>query len=1145
MQRSVHLPVTVRLQDAVSVTGMRKILFLLSAALVCFGLLPSPALAQYENGSIVGTVHDNSGAVIPSATVTVTNIATGVVSTRQTNDSGDYEVPALRVGQYNVDVTKSGFAPVRATEIAVSVGARQRIDLTMQIGEASTTVEVSGVSLQVETDTSQRGQIVTQYQTAALPLVSRNYSDLIGLTTGVRQTTQSYSSTSNTGLVREGSFNVNGQRSIFNNFLLDGMDNNAYGESNQGFSNQIIQPAPDSIAQFQVVTNNETAEYGRASGAVVNVAFGQGGNQFHGRVYEFIRNTDLNATGFFRPPGGQKPSYNRNQFGGNINGPILKNRLFFFLDYEGFRQVRKQISTATLPTPSQLAGKFSKDVYDPYSGTKYAAGTSILNAPDISPSAITIAKLIGQLPITSATSNNFTTLQRSNNRSDKGDLRLDWTPNQKNSFFLRVSDLKQNATDFPIFGLPLDGSSNGDQRILDQQIALGYTRVIGSNQLLDARLGLSRTKAGKFSRSIGTNPGFTFPGLPTDPLVAGGIPGIGITGFSALGRQTTNPQFQNPALLDPKVNYSWVIKNHSLKVGYEYQQVWMAVQDTNPLYGGFTYAGGYSRNYAAASVPGGKLESATSDNYVADFLWGSTSAYSLSSYFVAHLRNRSNFAYVQDDWKVSPKLTINMGLRYEYTTPYWEQKNQQSNFDPSLAATDPLHAMVPVSATGNKYGYDPDRNDFAPRFGFAYAPDDKTAIRGGYGISYSHYDRAGSGNILAINPPEALFVTVTQTAPNAGGKAPYTSMDKGFPSSTLTFDPKTDNVAYIDSNRYRDSYVHNYYLDVQRTVAKNILFDVAYVGNHGLKLLQFANYNQADPRVIANNAFVRPISTYGDITIALHQAYSNYNALQVRYEQRMVAGLTLLNSFTWSHALDNAGASLEANTPSLQDYRNPAADYAQSEYNQPIVNTTSLVYELPFGRGRHWMNTGGILNQVLGQWQVSAVNQAMSGFPYQINYTPPTQNQVSGIGASYRGQNLYRPNRVPGVKLNSLDKSKSTGSSLQYINVGTSGSPSAISIPAARDANNNLLSPFGNISRDPGRSPLYTTLNLAFNKRFDTPMEQLKVEFRGELYNAFNHTNFVTPGGGISVASNGSLTGGTITSTFDPRIIQFGAKILF
>ena len=1115
---------------------MRKSLNVFFQTLLCLLLLPIAAVAQYENGSIVGSVRDASGAVIPDASIKVTNIATGVVSTRQSNDSGDYEVPALRVGQYNVEVTKEGFSPSRANDITVSVGARQRIDLTLRVGETTTTVEVSGVSLQVETDTSQRGQIVTQYQTAALPLVSRNYSDLIGLTTGVRQTTQSYSSTSNTGLTREGSFNVNGQRSIFNNFLLDGMDNNAYGESNQGFSNQIIQPAPDSIAQFQVVTNNETAEYGRASGAVVNVAFAQGGNKFHGRVYEFIRNTDLNATGFFRPPGGQKPSYNRNQFGGNFNGPILHDHLFFFLDYEGFRQARKQVSTATLPTPNQLAGKFAKTVYDPYNGTAYAAGTSILNAPDISPSARTIAGLIGHLNPTSATANNFTTFQRSNNNTDKGDLRLDYSINSKNSVFVRASHLKTNATDFPIFGLPLDGNSNGKQRILDQQIAGGYTRVISSNQLLDARVGFSRTRAGKYSLSIGTNPGFIYPGLPTDPTVAGGIPGIGITGFAALGRQTTNPQFQNPSLFNPKVNYSWVVKNHSLKAGYEFQQVWMDVQDTNPLYGGFTFAGGYSRNYKVTP-----LETSTSDNTFADFLWGASSAYSLSSYFVAQLRNRSNFAYVQDDWKVSPKLTLNIGLRYEYTTPYWDEKNRQANFNPALAASNPLGAMVPVTGTGNKYGYDPDRNDFAPRFGFAYAVDDKTAIRGGYGISFSHYDRAGSGNILAINPPNALFVTVTQAAPNAGGSAAsFVPIDKGFPASTLNFNPITANVTYIDGSRYRDSYVHNYYLDVQRSLAKNILFDVAYVGNHGLKLLQFGNFNQADPNVITNNKFTRPIPTYGDITIALHQAYSNYNALQVRYEQRMVAGLTLLNSFSWSHAMDNAGASLEANTPSLQDYRNPAADYGQSEYNQPIVNTTSLVYELPFGRGRRWMNTGGVVNQVLGQWQVSAVNQAMSGFPYQINYTPPTANQVSGIAASYRGSNLYRPNRVAGQQLNSLDKSKSTGTALQYINLA------AISLPTTPSTVNGVpVSPFGNMSRDPGRSPIFTTLNLAFNKRFDTPVETLKVEFRGELYNALNHTNFTQPGSGIGTTPTGGLTGGTITSTFDPRIIQFGAKVLF
>ena len=1129
---------------------MRPLPLRRAARLACVLALASPALAQFENGSIVGTVHDSSGASLPGATVTVTNLATGTVSTRSSNSNGDFEVPALRIGQYTVVISKPGFADARATEIGVTIGSRQRVDLTLPIGEAATSVTVtSGVSLQIESDTSQRGQIITHQETAALPLVSRNYSDLIGLTTGVRAAANGLSTTSNTGLVREGSFNVNGQRSIFNNFLLDGMDNNAYGESNQGFSNQIIQPAPDSVAQFEVVTNNETAEYGRASGATVNVAFAQGSNAFHGLAYDYLRNTVLNAIGFFRPPGGVKPQFIRNQFGGNVSGPILRDHLFFFLDYEGFRQERKQVSTATLPTPAQLGGVFATTVYNPYTGAAFAPGTSILSSPDISPIARTIAGEIGALHPGNAAASNYTTLQRSQNFSDKGDIRLDYTQNQRNSFFLRVSDLKQNATDFPIFGLPLDGNSNGKQRILDQQVALGYTRVIGANQLLDVRLGLSRTKAGKFSLSIGDDPGFTFPGLPTDPIVAGGLPSVTISGFSALGRQATNPQFQNPALLNPKINYSWVVRNHSIKAGYEYQHTWMAVQDTNPLYGGFFFQGGFSRPLDATGKPAG---TATTDNYVADFLFGATNQYTLSSYFVAHLRNESNFAYIQDDWKASPRLTLNLGVRYEVTTPYWEQHNLQSNFDPALATgANPAAAIVPVSTTKNRYGYKPDHNDIAPRVGFAFAVDEKTAIRGGYGISFSHYDRAGSGNILAINPPEALFVTVPQTPSRTpGANAGYSRLDAGFPASTLTFNTLTDNVTYINSDTYRDSYVHNYYLDVQRSFARNTLLDIAYVGNHGLKLLQFGNFNQRDPL----NNFARPIPTYGDITYALHQAYSNYNSLQVRYEQRMVGGLTLLNSFTWSHALDNAGASLEANTPSLQDLRNPAADYGQSEYNQPLINTTSLVYNIPVGRGRHFLNTGGLVNQVLGQWQVSAVNQAQSGFPYQITYAPAAANQVSGISASYRGSNLYRPNRVTGVPLNRLNKAQSTGTSLQYISIRTAANPtnpSAVALPAST-IGGVLQSPFGNMARDPGRGPIYNNLNLTVNKRFDTPIETLKVEFRGELYNAFNHTNFTTPGGTISNSTatvNGAptavQTGGTITSTFDPRIAQFALRLLF
>jgi hypothetical protein len=1177
---------------------MRKTIYFLTAALVCLALLPGRALAQYDNGSIVGTVHDSSGAVMPDATVKVTNIATGVVSTRQTNDSGDYEVPALRVGQYNIEVTKAGFAPARATEITVSVGARQRIDLSLQIGETSTTVEVSGVSLQVETDSSQRSQVVTQYQSAALPLVSRNYSDLLGLVTGVRQAPTAATTSSISSLVRAGAYNVNGQRSMFNNFLLDGMDNNAYGESNQGFDNQIIAIPPDSVAQFSVVTNNQSAEYGRSSGATINTASAGGTNKFHGTAYEFIRNTALNASGFFKPTLGtvpfKKPTFNRNQFGVNIGGPIVHDKLFFFLDYEGFRQVLRPLSVLTLPTQNELNGVLVVPVRNPVTGAAYAAGTPIPSTAinPLSQQVISYFKQISGLPVsgsatTGISSNNYAVQAPFTDYSDKGDLRLDYQQNASSSWFLRVSDRKENAVNNVTIPLPLDGQTNGTIRVLNQQVALGYTHLIGSNKIVDARLGLSRTKAGKYNLSIG-NTAFSIPGLPSNPVVAGGLPSIGISGgFSGFGRQSTNPQWQNPALLDPKVNFTWVKGNHSLKFGYEYEHIWMAVNDNNPLYGSWNYGGGYSVCTVANSnvCAGNTSTSPVADNYWADFLFGNTNTYSLANYFVAHLRQTMHNIYAQDDWKVSPQLTLNLGLRWEYGSPYSEQNNYISNFDPVSQTVLTLspgavagNGITPYSGSGvyGKTLVNPDLNDFGPRIGFAYAADAKTSIRGGFGMSYVHYTRAGSGNITAINAPQAQFAGVSQITPSTtnhcstplpaqiiavGTTTPtcYATANQGYPSALVTtFNPATDNITYVPKNK-RDSYVESYFVSVQRELRKNMLIDVAYVGNHGLKLEGFLNANQKNPSL----GFARPFANWPtDITAAVNSFYSNYNALQVRYEQRMVGGLTLLNSFSWSHSLDNASASLEGNTPSPQDANNLRADYAQSDYNLPIANVTSIIYELPFGRGRKFMNSAnGVVDSVLGGWQVSGINTAQAGTPFNVVYGPNGSQAVSPlISATYRGANEYRPYRVPGQSITQGRSNRAAGTGyVNYIN------QAAFILPPIKDGSGNVLSPFGNSSRNPGRSPAFYQTDLAVNKKFSTPIESLKVEFRSEFYNIFNHTNLYLPGGisgtqGTTTAIAGvggsvplsSISGGTlnpntgqVTSTFTPRVVQFGLKVSF
>src|SRR6266567_3924788 len=1164
----------------------RSILALLFA-LVLIAAFGVPANAQFDNGSLVGTVHDASGAAMSGATVTATQASTGIAAKTTTNSTGDYEFPDLKAGVYSVLAEANGFSAARATDINVAVAARVRIDLALKVGGTETTVQVTGVDLALETETSERGQEISNYQTEALPLVSRNYSDLLALVAGSRQAPTAATTTAVTSLVRQGSYNVNGQRSMFNNFMLDGLDNNAYGESNQGFDNQIIQPPPDSISQFQVVTTNESAEYGRSSGATVNVASRSGANDFHATLYEFIRNTDLNAFGYIKAVSGThhfpKPGFNRNQFGADFGGRIVKDKLFYFVDYEGFRQTLTPTVVLTVPTQDEINGILKVDVMDPLTAnnptpTYYKAGTSILNSPDASPISKQILGFWKNLPsqcqiapgtagINQATGvdpNDCATNAPFTDNADKGDLRLDYQQSEKSSWFVRVSDRKETGINYRTLPGPLDGQTNGRIKILDQQVALGYTLVISANKVIDARVGLSGTRAGKYTLSIGEND-IVIPGLPTDKTVAGGLPSTSISGgFSGFGRQSTNPQWQNPSLLDPKVNFSWVKGRHSLKFGYEYEHVWMEVQDSNPLFGSFSFGKGYSACPASAGTACAN-PTAAADTYWADFLFGTTNNYALATFFKAHLLQSLDSVYAQDDWKVNSKLTLNLGVRWEYGSPYSEAHNNLSNFDPTTGTMLTLTpgyngGFVNSVKPGGVYGktlVNPSLGDYAPRVGFAYQVMPSVVVRGGFGTSFVHYTRAGSGDILAINAPNALFVSVAQ--PSKTTAAGYRTLDQGFPVGlATTFNPGTDNITYIPKNT-KDSYVESFFLDIQKELAKNTLLDVAYIGNHGLKLQGFFNANQINPAA----GFTRPYHTWGgyvgttfnggDITEAGNVMYSHFNALQVKYEQRFVAGLTLLNSFTVEHSMDNASASLEGNTPSPQDANNLRADYSQSDYNLPLANVTSLVYDLPVGHGHAMLASANpIVQGVLGGWQVSAINTAQAGTPFNLTYTPNSANAVSPqISATYRGANEYRPNRVPGTVVTNCNSGhscladKTTNGTIQYVNL------SSFTLPATRDASANILSPFGNSGRNPGRTPNFFETDLDLNKRFATPVERMSVEFRAELYNVFNHTNLYLPSSGMSgtlstaTTQNAPTGGGVISGTFEPRIVQFGLKVVY
>ena len=904
-------------------------------------LLASSAAAQFDTAWVGGTVRDVSGAVVPGAKVTLTNTATGVSVVRTANADGLYEFATVKPGIYIVTAEQSGFAIAVADNVEVQVGARQRVDLQLAVGQLTEKVVVTGISPLVETDSSQRGQVITGAETQALPLNGREYSALALLTTGVRQSSLNKSTN---GTPREGAFNVNGLRSVFNNFLIDGVDNNAYGTSNQGFSNQVMQPPPDAVSEFRVVTNNQSAEYGRAAGATVNVLLRNGTNQIHGAGWEFFRDTSLNAEPYFLPPDGRKPPLQRNQFGGVLGGPIVENRAFFFGDYEGFRQDKQQTVFSTLPSSAQDGGIMPVDIRNPRTGVVYPAGTPI-------PMTSFAKAVLGSLPApnVAGAANNYSIAQDLTNHSNKADGKIDLQINPSISLFGRYGWRELNTNDQPPIPLPAGGGGNGNIYARSKQLALGATMVTGQSSLLEIRFGWSTTLAGKNPPALGSSSAldaFGLAGLPADPRISGGLPSESISGYSAFGRQATNPQWQYPTLWNPKVNYSWLAGRHSLKAGYEYQNVAVEVQDVNPLYGLDSYTGQFSKPIGAAS----------NNLYnLADFMLGLRSQYALSTLFVANVRQDLHMTYLQDDLRANDRLTLNLGLRYEYATPLWEANDRLTNFDPAT------NTIVKASSGSieNRALVNPDRNNFAPRLGFAYTPAERTAVRGGWGVSYVHWNRIGSANLLAINGPQVIRAVVNQTDATSPTFLPA---ERGFPAGLTdpsAFNPLTALISYIPKD-YHSSPVQNWYLSVQREFAHGMLVDVAYVGNHATDLLLVGNLNQALPNNAAGTIPLqarRPIPTFADVTEVFNGGKSHYDALQLKYQWRMTSTIDLLTSLTLSRAKDTADQALEnanGNFPGPQDITNIDADYARSGYDQPYNSTTSLVWTLPFGRDKVW-----------------------------------------------------------------------------------------------------------------------------------------------------------------------------------------------
>ncbi len=1110
----------------------RIILQCLAGLLACL-ICATTGFAQFDTATVVGSVRDSSGAVVPKATVTLKNIATGITQNLQTDEEGNYQFNNVKIGTYQISAEAQGFSKAVAENIQITVGARQRVDLTMKAGAVTETVVISSTAPLLETESSDRGQVINREQIVNLPLNGRSYADLALLSPGVRR---SWLAAQETG-TRDASFNVNGLRSSLNNFVMDGVDNNSYGTSNQGFSNQVVQASPDAVAEFKVQTNNFSAEYGRAGGAVINASLRSGTNQFHGTAYEFLRNTSLNATGFFKPLRNQKPTLIQNQFGFTVGGPIIKDRTFFFLDYEGFRRIFRTLqgNIQTIPTVANRSGILTVDVTAPFdfvasngatvrAGTRFAAGTPV-------PMTAFARSVIDAIPppVNSAASNNYENLPRNQFFNDKGDLKIDHNFSSKTTGFVRLSQRKVNNYEAPTLPGPLFSSNaNSFIRVLNQQLASGITHNLTSTSLLEFRFGVSRTDAGKTPTGVG-DPNFRLPGLPTDPRFAGGLSTQSISGYLGLGRQNSNPQFQNPTVYNPRFNYTFLVGRHSFKTGYEYQAIFTEIDDFNPKYGTDTYSGQFSR-------PAGITASNNLYN-LADFFFGARSQYDLNNAVIIHLRQRMHFAYLQDDFKLNQKLTLNLGVRYEFGTPQWEKDNLLGNFDPATAT------LIPAKS-GSIYDrtlVNPDRNNWAPRLGFAWNAADKTVVRGGYGVSYVHFNRLGGENLLSYNGPNIVGNSIVQQTSQAlctGNNflGCFRPTEAGYPTDFVApsrFNPLTARVNFTPKDT-RTGYVQSWHLTVQRELPGKWLLDVGYIGNRSNKLIMLADYNQARPNGPSDPAAGtplqarRPFANYSFIQISFNGGWTNYHALQAKLERRFADGLYVLNSFTWSKAMDNVAGHLEANfgDNSRGNIKNLRNDKGLSNYDQPFNNTTSIVYDLPFGKGRHFMSNGNVVtDSVLGGWRLTLINSATSGLPVNLTYGPASAFVV-GSSLTYRpnltGQNLYNNHDDPNNFLN----------------------PLAVAIPTDR------TQPFGTAGRNTVRAPRFFQTDLGLHKAFPVWKERTKLEFRMEAFNLFNRTNFLQPD---SNASNvrfdaaGNYTGsyGKITGTFPARQIQFALKLIF
>jgi len=1210
-----------------------------SATFLFFLMFLVPAIAQVDMGSISGVIHDPSGAAVPNAKIVLTNEDTNISTSTTSGAEGQYTFSPVKAGHYSVSASASGFQTVKQKNVTLDVQQKLEVNISLTIGQTTETVVVDAAPPLLQTLDASVGQVVEEKAINDLPLNGRNFTFLAQLSAGVTQGQQD-----TRGLGASGSFAANGLRPAQNNYLLDGIDNNTNLVDFLNGTAYSVKPPVDAVQEFKVETNNYSAESGRSAGAVLNATLKSGTNAFHGAVWEFLRNDKFDAANYFENAGGvRKGEFRQNQFGATFGGPILRNKTFFFMDYEGTRIRQANPYTSTVPTALERSSSYTNlsellsqgppptscmqdpsqsgcvgdvfgrgftlgQVFDPsttrtiYCGVAdpvtsltapcpggTAAGSQIgfarepfagnlLPAGRLDANAIKLLNLF-PAPNNSGLFNNYSSNPAINNDTDQFDVRVDHNISSKDSAFGRLSYLRNpDLIPGPFSGIADGGAFYaGNQFTTSWNSALSETHQFSPTLFNEFRLGYNHLRASRVQPNANTEgipQQFGIQGIPQGNS-NGGLGSIYFTGLNYLGSSQYLPSIELSTTSQITDNVTKTLGRHTLKAGFQWQRLGFSILQPIAGRGTWSFSGLYTEvpttnggNTGLAQMLLTPIPGTVAG--AADYVGG---ADSISASNIANTSQKHEYyaGYFQDDFKITPKLTVNLGLRYEYFGQLIENYGNQSNFIPNFirpgangnstflltqrrcntqfsadfetaAAKDGIDIAC---SSQSGLGVSQKRN-FSPRVGFAYQLTPKLVARGGYGIFYGGFENSVVGTYFDFPFQYALgYSYQVPNAPITFGNGSIGTLETGLtgiPLTTAAVEP--GGVSFTGEDYHMPTpYTQGYNLTLQYAIGPNDTVQLGYVGNTVHHMGTYVNPNTPQ-EILPPGLSPLSYSPYPDfssyMTYSTFSGNSHYNSLQANYERRVGHGLSVLGNFTWASCMNDATDVL--NPTALFIYRAPFlphfgihGDFSRCDFDINKVVHFSGTYELPFGNGRHFLGgSSGVLNAIVGGWDVNWILTLQDGQPGTV---PCAIATTSGFGCYAL--------RVPGVDLYAGKHNQD-----QWMNPAAFQTP-----PVATAIGQTDYSPLGGGPAQ-FRGPGFHRMDFSLFKQFRLN-ERLRMEFRSEFFNLTNHPNFSNPGfslNGVPAAPgalnyNNPTNFGKITSTRDgqndQREIQFALKLYF